>query len=92
MLDEVVVVGYGVVKKRDLTGSVSSVKAGDIQKTASSNAMQAMQAKVPRLGYSARSSGQAGSGININLRGNRSINADNSPLILVDGVEYEFDY
>lgn len=87
VLDEVVVVGYGVVKKRDLTGSVSSVKAGDIQKTASSNAMQAMQAKVPGLDIQ-KSSGQAGSGININLRGNRSINADNSPLILVDGVEY----
>ena len=87
VLDEVVVVGYGVVKKRDLTGSVSSVKAGDIQKTASSNAMQAMQAKVPGLDIQ-QSSGQAGSGININLRGNRSINADNSPLILVDGVEY----
>ena len=87
VLDEVVVVGYGVVKKRDLTGSVSSVKAGDIQKTASSNAMQAMQAKVPGLDIQ-QSSGQAGSGININLRGNRSINADNSPLILVDCVEY----
>ena len=87
VLDEVVVVGYGVVKKRDLTGSVSSVKAGVIQKTASSNAMQAMQAKVPGLDIQ-QSSGQAGSGININLRGNRSINADNSPLILVDGVEY----
>lgn len=87
VLDEVVVVGYGVVKKRDLTGSVSSVKAGDIQKTASSNVMQAMQAKVPGLDIQ-QSSGQAGSGININLRGNRSINADNSPLILVDGVEY----
>lgn len=87
VLDEVVVVGYGVVKKRDLTGSVSSVKTGDIQKTASSNAMQAMQAKVPGLDIQ-QSSGQAGSGININLRGNRSINADNSPLILVDGVEY----
>lgn len=87
VLDEVVVVGYGVVKKRDLTGSVSSVKAGDIQKIASSNAMQAMQAKVPGLDIQ-QSSGQAGSGININLRGNRSINADNSPLILVDGVEY----
>ena len=87
VLDEVVVVGYGVVKKRDLTGSVSSVKAGDIQKTASSNAMQAMQAKVPGLDIQ-QSSGQAGSGFNLNLRGNRSINADNSPLILVDGVEY----
>ena len=87
LLDEVVVVGYGVVKKRDLTGSVSSVKSDEITKVASSNAMQAMQAKVPGLDIQ-QSSGQAGAGLNITLRGNRSINASNSPLILVDGVEY----
>lgn len=87
LLDEVVVVGYGVVKKRDLTGSVASVKSDEITKVASSNAMQAMQAKVPGLDIQ-QSSGQAGAGLNITLRGNRSINASNSPLILVDGVEY----
>lgn len=86
-LDEVVAIGYGVVKKRDLTGAVSSVKSEDIQKTASSNAMQAMQAKVPGLDIQ-QSDGQAGSGLSLNLRGTRSISASNSPLILVDGVEY----
>ncbi|MDD3322255.1 MAG: SusC/RagA family TonB-linked outer membrane protein [Paludibacter sp.] len=86
-LDELVVVGYGVVKKRDLTGSVSSVKSSEIMKTSSSNAMQAMQGKVPGLDIQ-QSSGQAGAGLNITLRGNRSITASNNPLILVDGVEY----
>lgn len=86
-LDEIVVIGYGTVRKRDLTGSVTSVKAGDIEKVASSNAMQAMQAKVPGLDLQ-QSDGQAGSGISMTLRGNRSISASNSPLILVDGVEY----
>ena len=86
-LDEVVVIGYGVVKKRDLTGSVSSVKSAEIEKVSASNAMQAMQAKVPGLDIQ-QSSGQAGAGLNLTLRGNRSINASNSPLILVDGVEY----
>lgn len=86
-LDEVVVIGYGVVKKRDLTGAVSSIKESEIQKVAASNAMQAMQAKVPGLDIQ-QSSGQAGSGLNMTLRGTRSINASNSPLILVDGVEY----
>ncbi len=86
-LDELVVVGYGVVKKRDLTGSVASIKATDIMKTTGSNAMQAMQGKVAGLDIQ-QSSGQAGSGISINLRGNRSISASNNPLILVDGVEY----
>lgn len=86
-IDEVVAVGYGTVKKRDLTGSVSSVKSDEITKTTSSNAMQAMQARVPGLDIQ-QSNGQAGAGININLRGNRSISASNSPLILVDGIEY----
>ncbi len=86
-LDEVVVVGYGVQKKRDLTGSVASIKQSDIQSIASPNAMQAMQGKVPGIDIM-QSSGQAGSGVNISVRGNRSITASNSPLIIVDGVEY----
>lgn len=48
-LDELVVVGYGVMKKRDLTGSISSIKSSDLEKVASANAMQAMQAKIPGL-------------------------------------------
>ncbi len=86
-LDELVVVGYGVVKKRDLTGSVSSIKSSEIMKNSSSNAMQAMQAKVPGLDIK-QNDGQAGSGLSMTLRGNRSISASNSPLVLVDGVEY----
>ncbi len=86
-LDEVVAIGYGVVRKRDLTGAVSSVKAEDIAKTTSSNAMQAMQARVPGLDIQ-QSDGQAGAGLRMNLRGTRSITASNNPLILVDGVEY----
>ena len=86
-LDELVVIGYGVVRKRDLTGSVSSVKPADIMKTTGSNAMQTLQAKVPGLDIR-QNDGQAGSGLSMTLRGNRSISASNSPLILVDGVEY----
>jgi len=86
-LDEVVAIGYGVVRRRDLTGAVSSVKADDITKTTTSNAMQAMQARVPGLDIQ-QSNGQAGAGVSITLRGNRSISASNSPLILVDGIAY----
>jgi len=86
-VEEVVAIGYGTIKKRDLTGSVSSVKADVISKTASSNAMQSMQGRVPGLDIQ-QSSGQAGAGLNINLRGSRSITATNSPLIMVDGVDY----
>lgn len=86
-IEEVVAIGYGVVKKRDLTGSVSSIKAEEISKTASSNAMQSMQARVPGLDIQ-QSSGESGAGLSMTLRGNRSITATNKPLILVDGVEY----
>lgn len=86
-LEELVVVGYGVMKKKDLTGAVASVKTEDLGKVASANALQAMQAKVPGVDLQ-QSDGQAGSGVSINLRGTRSIKASNSPLILVDGVEY----
>ena len=86
-LEEVVVVGYGTMKKKDLTGSVASIKSEDIGKVASADALQAMQAKVPGVDLQ-QSDGQAGAGVSITLRGNRSILASNNPLILVDGVEY----
>ena len=86
-LDEVVVVGYGTMKKKDLTGAVASVKPADIEQVAAPDVMQAMQAKVPGLDLIS-GDGQAGSAVSITLRGNRSITASNSPLIIVDGVEY----
>jgi TonB-linked SusC/RagA family outer membrane protein len=86
-LDELVVIGYGSVKKRDLTGSVSSIKSTEITKTASNNALQSMQGKIAGLDIT-KSSGESGAGIDITLRGNRSVNASNAPLFLVDGIEY----
>lgn len=86
-LDEIVVIGYGTVRKRDLTGSVSSVKSDEIVKTASSNALQSIQGKIAGLDIT-RESGETGSPLNMTLRGVRSINATNAPLFLVDGIEY----
>ncbi|MGB8490509.1 MAG: TonB-dependent receptor [Bacteroidales bacterium] len=86
-LNELVVVGYGTVRKRDLTGSVSSVKTTEITKTATNNALQSIQGKVAGLDVT-KSSGESGSDVNITLRGNRSINASNAPLFLVDGIQY----
>jgi TonB-linked SusC/RagA family outer membrane protein len=86
-LDEIVVIGYGTMKKKDLTGSVASIKPADIQQVAAANVMQAMQAKIPGLDLQ-QNDGQAGSGVSMTLRGNRSITASNAPLIIVDGVEY----
>jgi TonB-dependent starch-binding outer membrane protein SusC len=86
-LNELIVVGYGTVKKKDLTGAVASVKSDEIVKTATNNALQSMQGKVSGLDVT-KASGESGSAVNVNLRGNRSVNASNSPLFLVDGIEY----
>ena len=86
-LDEVVVIGYGSVRKKDLTGSVVSLKGADLKKVPSTNVLEAAQGKIAGADIT-RSSGQAGAGVNIRIRGNRSIGGNNSPLIIVDGVQY----
>ncbi|MEA5403824.1 TonB-dependent receptor [Arcicella sp. DC2W] len=86
-LNEVVVVGYGTVQKKDLTGSVSVLKSADIVATPTSNALESLQGKIAGLDLT-RNDGQAGSSLSFTLRGNRSLSASNSPLILVDGVPY----
>jgi TonB-linked SusC/RagA family outer membrane protein len=86
-IDEVVVVGYGTMKKKDLTGSTSSLKSSDIASVKSANALQVLQGKVSGLDV-VQSSGEAGSSVKLLLRGRRSIQAGNDPLIIVDGVEY----
>lgn len=86
-LDEVVVVGYGVQKKRDLSGAISSVKSRDITAIPTTNALEALQGKVAGLDLTA-SSGKAGADLSFTIRGERSLKASNAPLILVDGIDY----
>src|SRR5690606_10191763 len=86
-LSEVVVIGYGTVKKSDLTGSVVSIRDQDLTAIPVTNALEVLQGKVPGLDMT-KSSGQAGAGLNFTIRGNRSLNAGNGPLILVDGIIY----
>lgn len=85
VLDEVVVVGYGTMKKSDLTGSIASVNSGDIVSKGSSSVLGAMQGAVPGVNIT-QSSGRAGGGMDIEIRGKSSINSDTSPLFIVDGV------
>ncbi|KAA6344444.1 TonB-dependent receptor SusC [termite gut metagenome] len=85
-LDEVVVIGYGTVRKRDLAGSVASVKATDVIGVPTSNVMEAIQGKVAGIDI-IRTSGEAGAKPQITIRGNRSINGDNSPLFIIDGIQ-----
>ncbi len=85
-LDEVVVIGYGAIKRRDLTGSVATIKGDELVQTPTHNAVEAMQGRVPGLDIT-RSSGVAGAGANIRVRGNRSINGNNNPLYIIDGFQ-----
>lgn len=93
-LDEVVVIGYGTVKKRDLTGAVASVKAEDITLNPGSNPMDALQGKIAGLDIT-NSSGQAGSSPTVQLRGTRSLQLDDDgnissdafkPTYIIDGM------
>ncbi len=82
-LDEVVVVGYGTQKKRDLTGAITSVKSEALVATAPTNIQEALRGKAAGVMV-------AGGGLNetpmIRIRGNRSISASNDPLFVIDGV------
>jgi TonB-linked SusC/RagA family outer membrane protein len=83
-LEEVVVVGYGTKKKKDLTGSIVSVGAEEIASRPVQNAVQAMQGKA--AGVDIGSNERPGTVGSINIRGSRSISASNSPLYVVDGI------
>jgi TonB-linked SusC/RagA family outer membrane protein len=83
-LDEVVVVGYGTVKKRDLTGSVSSISSSDIKAQPISGLNQAMQGRVSGVQVT-QSSNAAGGGVQVRVRGGNSISASNEPLYVIDG-------
>jgi len=85
-LDEVVAIGYGTVKKRELTGSVASVKAEDFNVIPSSDAMELIQGKVAGLSITRTNGGDPTQGLEIRLRGSSSISADQAPLIVVDGI------
>ena len=84
-LDEVVVIGYGTVKKDDMTGSISAVKAEDINRGAVVNTQDMLKGKVPGL-LVTPGDGGPGSGSRIRIRGSASLNASNDPLIVIDGV------
>ena len=84
-IDEVVVVGYGVQKKANLTGAVATVSQKELKDRPVSNVGRALQGVIPNLNVTL-SSGQPGAGASYNIRGTTSPNGG-SPLILIDGVE-----
>ena len=86
-LKEVVVVGYGSMQKKDLTGSISSISEKTFQKGAISTASELLVGKV--AGVQITPDGSPGAGGRIRIRGGASLNASNDPLIVIDGVPIE---
>ena len=85
VLNEVVVIGYGAVKKSDLTGSVTALKPDTKNKGLVVNAQDMMQGKIAGVNVTS-DGGTPGGGSTIRIRGGSSLNASNSPLIVIDGV------
>lgn len=85
LLDEVVVVGYGAVRKSDLTGAVASVSTKDLLKSGKTDAVGAMQGVLPGVQIQ-RANNKPGGEYNILIRGLNTINGSTAPLIVVDGV------
>lgn len=88
-LDEVVVVGYGTMRRRDLTGSVASISTANLENEKNKNLHQILRGNIPGLnvGISTSAKGNA----DIQIRGRRSLSATSTPLIVLDGVIYNGD-
>ena len=84
-LDEAVVVGYGTVRKDDMTGSVAAVKADEINRGAVTSTQDMLKGKIAGV-LVTPGDGGPGSGSRIRIRGAASLNASNDPLIIIDGV------
>lgn len=84
-LNELVVIGYGQVKKKDLTGSVTAIKPDELNKGVQSTAQDALVGKIAGVNV-VSSSGAPGSGATIRIRSGASLSASNDPLIVIDGV------
>lgn len=84
-LEEIVVIGYGEVDKKDVTGAIGSIESENITRANPVQAAKAIQGQVAGVNVS-RANGRPGSGFNINIRGLNSINFSNEPLVVIDGV------
>lgn len=87
-LNDAVVIGYGSQQRQDLTGSVASVKADEIRKANQMDVLGSLQGHVAGLNIT-NQSGEPGAGYTIRIRGNNSINASTTPLIVIDGMQMD---
>lgn len=86
-LTEIVVVGYGVQREEAVTGSVASIKGDMMRDVPAANISQALQGRLPGVEF-AQTSSQPGAAMQIRIRGSRSLNASNDPLIVLDGIPF----
>ena len=86
-LDEVVVVGYGTQRKEAVTGSVSSISGDVMREVPSANITQALQGRLPGVQMT-QTSTRPGAGMQIRIRGTRSLTASNDPLLVLDGIPF----
>lgn len=89
MLDEVVVIGYGTMKKSDMTGAISSVDTEELTKRATTNPAEALQGKIAGVNIM-KAGGNAGAGISVKIRGVKSFGS-NEPLYIIDGFPGDID-
>lgn len=87
-LDEVVVVGYGEMRRADLTSAQTSISSRDIERTVNTTIEQAIQGRAAGV-YVTQNTGAPGGGISVNIRGINSISGTNEPLYVVDGVQIQ---
>lgn len=88
LAENIIVVGYGTQKKKDVTGSVASVSKDRLQQLPNTNIAQALQGAIPGLQINTNSGSAEGNDVSIDIRGRNSISASNSPLIIWDGVPF----
>ncbi len=86
LVDEVVVIGYGTMRKSDLTGSVATVRASDVTQVSSGSIDKLLQGRVAGLTVIDNSNDSPQGGVTVRVRGISSINGSNAPLVVVDGV------
>jgi outer membrane receptor protein involved in Fe transport len=89
-LEEVVAIGYGTAKKKDLTGAVSVVRAKDLEQAQATEWIQALQGRTTGVNITSES-GEPGSGMKIQIRGANSIVGSSSPLFVIDGVQMDMN-
>lgn len=90
-MDEVVVIGYGTLKKSDITGAITSVKLKDLEETKATSFIEALQGKIAGVNI-VTNTGEPGGAVSFNIRGMTSVTGSNQPLIVIDGQPIESSF